>query len=135
VPGSTWTLSLQAAGEYSLTTRGCFEKDAEPIESGHWIVEDFTLVLKSEQKPVGGSDYRHLYVLRKKSGAVMLVSALRSESYLGEPDGTDILFDHVFVRAEDLEKILQNQLPLPTPASGTPAAGAPVAPPSSAGGR
>ena len=74
VPGSIWTLSLSVSGDYTLTTLVGFGKDARPIESGIWRYEGFTLVLKSERVPVGGSsEYRRLHVLQKKSGQLMLV--------------------------------------------------------------
>jgi hypothetical protein len=57
------------------------------------------LVLKSDQARLNGdSDYQRLYVLQKKSGQLMLVSALKSESYIGEPFGDDTLFNYVFLR-------------------------------------
>ena len=125
VHGSVWTLSLRTSGDYTLTTRVGFEREARPIESGRWLYEGFTLILKSDQKPVGGIDYRHLYVLRKKSGRLMLVSALRRESYRGEPFGKDILFDYVFLRADESENDSPNQAREATATAGMSAVGQP----------
>jgi len=106
VPGSTWTLTLRASGDYDLTTRGSVPGSVEePIEAGRWVFEGLAVVLKSDKALVGGSDYRHLYVLRKKSDRLMLVSALRAESYTGGPFGRDTLFDFVFLRFDDPARI------------------------------
>jgi hypothetical protein len=105
VPGSTWTLILRSSGAYDLAMRGTLDKNPRPIESGNWAFKGFTLVLESKQPPVSGPDYRRLYVVSKKSGRLMLVSALRVESYVGEPFGQDILFDYVFVPANDMNEV------------------------------
>jgi len=69
------------------------------LETGTWRLEGFVLLLDSKQPAVGGnSEYRRLHVLEKKSGQLMLVSAIRSESYIGQPFGEDTLFDFVFVK-------------------------------------
>ncbi len=103
VPGSTWTLLLRASGDYSITTQGGFEKNlVRPIESGHWKFEGFTLVLKTDKSAVGGAEYRKLHVLQTKGGRVLLVSALRSESYYGGPFGRDTLFDYVLVKTNGI---------------------------------
>lgn len=120
VPGSTWTLSLDRSGTYSLTTKGAFEKKARPIESGTWLFEEFTLLLKSGEAPVGGTggEYRKLHVLRNKNGELILVSAIRVEPYMGQPVGSETLFAFVFVPMEVVAaqtKKEANQTLEPTP--------------------
>jgi hypothetical protein len=106
VIGSTWTLTLRVSGDYDLTTCASVPGSiARPIESGRWKFEGFTLVLKSEKRPVGGRDYRHLSVLKKKSGRLMLVSPLRAESYIGGAFGKDEDFDFVFLEVDDPARI------------------------------
>ena len=118
VPGSVWTLTLSVSGHYSLTTRGGLEKSERPIESGTWRFEGVAIVLDSTQPPISGGEYRRLHALQKKSGQMMLVSAVRSESYIGQPLSGDTLFDYVFLRVDAVSQKEANQTPDRTPPSG-----------------
>ena len=97
VPGSTWTLTLRSTGEYDLTTRGCFDESVEPVESGRWVYEGFSVILSSKKAPCSGdSDYRQLYVLKDGSGRLVLVSSLLNA---GRPDS--LPFRYSFIWSED----------------------------------
>jgi hypothetical protein len=117
------TLVLRPDGSYAYTFQ--FDVGSEEA-SGRWEVRDAILTLSPEKETKvtksSPTRFKILTIAHKPA-----LSALGDQFEAQSEDSALRLFN----RNENLA----NQPPLQTPTSGTPAAGAPVAPPSGAAGR